>query len=504
MSLISLEGVSYAYPLADEGADPFAPATTEAQHKPRSVSALADIDLAIDPGTLTLLVGASGSGKSTLLRTMNGLVPKFHGGTLTGRVRVGGADLADVELHDVGRRSATIFQNPRTQFFTSFVRTELAFGLENYGVAPERIRDRVREAASDAGVTALLGRQIDTLSGGQAQRVSCACALVAGVDVLLFDEPTSNLSPAGIDDFRERLVALKETGHTLVVAEHRLYLFAGLADHVYRLEGGRIVEHLTGPEFFALDEDARRARGLRSFRREPVSLPAPPAADVNEPGLHVRDLRFSYGKGPRVIDLDRLDFPAGAVSILAGENGAGKSTLARLIAGLEKLPRGARIGIGKRASSARERNARVGMVMQDVRRQLFSESVRREVTLGIGGERAGEVDVDRLLARLDLADQVDRHPLALSGGQAQRLVVAATVAASKDVVIFDEPTSGVDLGHLTSIAALVRELADAGRTVIVITHDPELITCCGDYQVTLPTLEDTHDKKKDCISEVEA
>ena len=317
------------------------------------------------------------------------------------------------------------------------------------------------------------------------QRVACACALVADVDLLLFDEPTSNLSPAGIEDFRALVGTLKDAGKTLVIAEHRLHLFAGIVDRVCLVEDGRIAEEMTGEALFALSDAERWARGLRHLDPPRPNLPAPPDTDA---GLTVSDLRFSYRRGPQVLDIARLHFPVGAVTVVAGENGAGKSTLARTICGLENVRGPARFTLGGKALSERARQRRCGMVMQDVRRQLFSESVTHEVTLGLPAEDARRCDVADLLETLDLAAEGDRHPLSLSGGQAQRLVVAATVAANKDVVIFDEPTSGVDWRHLTSIAELLQRLAAEGRVVIVITHDPELIAACGDYQVTIPTL----------------
>ncbi|WCC79736.1 energy-coupling factor ABC transporter ATP-binding protein [Cutibacterium equinum] len=490
---VSLTDVSYSYPVPEFEGSPFDDAPVPDR---QVVEQLQGITMTIQPGTLTLLVGTSGSGKSTLLRTMNGLVPKFYEGTLRGRVEVDSTDVAGVELHDVGRTSAMIFQNPRTQFFTPSVRTELAFGLENYGVDPSQIRDAVTRAVDQTGIAHLLDRRLDTLSGGELQRVACACALVTDVDLLLFDEPTSNLSVQGIDDFRNLVAQLKAAGKTLVIAEHRLHLFRGLVDVVHRISDGRVVETMTGDDFFGLTDVERVERGLRCLDLTRVDLPEPPAAGTSSDagctklstGLTVEHMCFSYRGEPTILDIDSLFFPAGAVTILTGPNGAGKSTLARLICGLEKSPPGARIGMRGPWSAARRQKS-CGMVMQDVRRQLFSESVEREVTVGLDPRRRDAANVPELLERLDLAGQRDRHPLSLSGGQAQRLVIAATIAQDKEVVIFDEPTSGVDFRHLASIAGLVGELAAAGKVVIVITHDTELMSRCGDYLVNINTLK---------------
>ncbi|GAE76803.1 duplicated ATPase component BL0693 of energizing module of predicted ECF transporter [Cutibacterium acnes JCM 18918] len=508
MSIVSLNGVSYGYPSFDPDSSPFSDGPAPERE---FVEQLRGITMTIQPGTLTLLVGASGSGKSTLLRTMNGLVPQFFGGTLRGHVMVQGTDLAGVELHDVGRTSAMIFQNPRTQFFTSSVRTELAFGLENYGVDPVDIREAVSRAVSRTGISHLLDRHLDTLSGGELQRVACACALVADVDLLLFDEPTLNLSAEGIDDFRALVTELKAANKTLVIAEHRLHLFRGLVDDVHRVSNGQIVERMSGSSLFALTEGDLLERGLRSLDVNPVDLPAPPQAPAPltpvPRGKFMRSDPASAGctknpgradhRAPRLLLPSRLDDSRHRFPVPAWRGGddsdrpewRGEVDLGpNRVRARKKSPTEARIVMGVPWTPGRRQKC-CGMVMQDVRRQLFSESVEREVTLGLDLPHRDAADVSGLLKRLDLAGEHDRHPLSLSGGQAQRLVVAATIAQDKEVVIFDEPTSGVDRRHLASIADLVGELATAGKVVIVITHDPELMARCGDFLVNIATLK---------------
>ncbi|MDN5964433.1 MAG: ATP-binding cassette domain-containing protein, partial [Actinomyces sp.] len=206
-------------------------------------------------------------------------------------------------------------------------------------------------------------------------------------------------------------------------------------------------------------------------------------------GLVLDQVRFSYGRN-RVLDIDHLEFPAGRICVLVGDNGAGKTTLARLLCGLVREDRGSRITLDSRPASARTRTASSYIVMQDVHRQLFSETVRAEVTLGLSRSERREVDPEDLLARFGLSELAERHPLSLSGGQKQRLVLASAMACHKAVHIFDEPTSGVDERHLVGIAAQLRELADQGAVVIVITHDLELLDACADRIVTLRPLRD--------------
>ncbi|MFI5505447.1 ABC transporter ATP-binding protein [Corynebacterium kutscheri] len=511
-TIIALSDVSYSYQRTDPNSSLFAEKDATTQTPPELICQLEEISLRIPAGSLVLLVGASGSGKTTLLRVMNALVPKFYEGKFTGTVQVAGHDLCPVELHDVGRWSATIFQNPRTQFFTSTVRTELAFALENYGVDPHIIKNRIQQAANQAGISHLLERSLNTLSGGQLQKVACACALVMDVEVLFFDEPTSNLGTEAIQEFQELIGRLKAAGKTIIVAEHRLYLFAELSDVVYRIADKKIIEKLSGKEFFALTADERIQRGLRSLSPpKPPDLPSPPAAKEEsgvKPGLEIANLHFGYEPGKPVLDCGYLHLPTGAVTIISGDNGAGKTTLARLICGLATpnkpaqrrwLRRNTTHTQGKKAQfildekvlSQRARLQECAIVMQDVQRQLFSESVYREVTLGLSASDEATGLVDELLTQLELSEYQDRHPLSLSGGQAQRLVIAAAVAAHRRIVIFDEPTSGVDYTHLRGISELIRSLADSGCIVAVITHDPELVQMCGDYLIRIPKLSPT-------------
>lgn len=491
------------------GNSPYGPAPVPAldEEKNDESPALADILLEAAPGTLTLLCGSSGSGKSTVLRLLNGLVPHFHAGRLIGEVRVSGVNVPETDLSRAGRTTSTVFQNPRTQFFTPLVSSELAFRGENYGIAPDEIISASLLALEELGITDLWARPLSSLSGGELQKVACAQAMAASTPVLLLDEPTSNLSPAAIREFTRILEGMKASGMTIVIAEHRLHFLRELVDEALLIEGGRIVRRWSGEEFRLLRDEDRVRFGLRA-----LSAPADPLSDprwarareigigtasaarssTNEGaplrGLEVRDLRFSYGRA-RVLDIESLSFPAGSVTAVVGDNGAGKSTLCRVLAGLERAERGTWIGLDGARAGAGTRLAASAMVMQDVHRQLFSDTVRGEVVLGLTPDRLDEVDVEALLDRFALAKFADRHPLSLSGGQKQRLTVAAAVARGARVHVFDEPTSGVDHRQLVEIGAQLRDIAEGGGVVIVVTHDPELVAECADRIVHLRRLD---------------
>ena len=486
---VHMQNVSYAYPSFFTGAD------TEGTGSQEKTLTLDNVTLHINTGETVLLVGASGSGKSTCLRTMNALIPQFYNGELTGTVHINGTDVNELKLADMASRSAMVFQNPRTHFFTSVVRSEMALTLENLGVEPSRILETIDEVAKQTGITHLMNREIHGLSGGELQRVACACALVARVPLLLFDEPTSNLSPHAITQFRNLLLDMKRMGKTMVISEHRIHFMKGIADRVYRIAAGKLVGQYTGEEFFALTAEQRTSLGLRAFKEPALQAPQPPALCPDSKGLGIRNLKFAYKpkagfERQPVLDISTMYFPAGKVTALCGPNGAGKSTLARIICGLSQPEKGATITLDGVPVNPKERMRACGIVMQDVRRQLFAESVADEITMGLTKAQKAAVDVPEILDSLDLSEFSSQHPAAISGGQQQRLVIGATMAGKKQVVIFDEPTSGVDAKHLRSIATRLRELADAGATVICITHDAELIQECADYAVYLPRLRD--------------
>lgn len=474
------------------------------------VEALKDVDLSADAGSLTLVCGASGCGKSTLMKALTGLVPQMTPGELDGVVRINGRNLADVALTDVGHLCSSVFQNPRTQFFCDTVAEELAFCGENYGRERATLRQQSERAAKLMGISHLLERKLATLSGGQLQKVALACALASGAPVLLADEPTSNLDPAAISEVRAALKVLKEQGLTIVVVEHRLHFLRGLADQVLLMEGGRVTRRWNGAEFFSMGQAQRRSLGLRTLvdpgppetwvgqgqagRQEKQAGQGQAGRQENQAGhqenreaapsqarLSCRGLSFAYAASPVFEGLD-ADFPAGQITCIAGANGVGKTTLVRVLCGLA-APSSGTISLDGVPASRKTRRSACALVMQDTGRQLFSDTLAGELT--IGASHASGQSGEQLLADFDLANLGERHPLSLSGGQKQRLVIAAARATGRPIVILDEPTSGVDARHLDSITATLRRIADEGAAVVVVTHDGEFAAACADRLITL-------------------
>ena len=498
------------------------------------VEALKDVDLSADAGSLTLVCGASGCGKSTLMKALTGLVPQMTPGELDGVVRINGRNLADVALTDVGHLCSSVFQNPRTQFFCDTVAEELAFCGENYGRERATLRQQSERAAKLMGISHLLERKLTTLSGGQLQKVALACALASGAPVLLADEPTSNLDPAAISEVRAALKVLKEQGLTIVVVEHRLHFLRGLADQVLLMEGGMVTRRWSGAEFFSMGQAQRRSLGLRTlvdpgppetwvgqgqagcrenqagqgqagcrenqagqgqvgcqekqagqgqvgFQEKQVGCQENREAAANPVRLSCRGLSFAYGASPVFEGLD-ADFPAGQITCIAGANGVGKTTLVRVLCGLA-APSSGSISLDGVPASRKTRRSACALVMQDTGRQLFSDTLAGELT--IGASHASGQSGEQLLADFDLANLGERHPLSLSGGQKQPLVIAAARPTGRPIVILDEPTSGVDARHLDSITATLRRIADEGAVVVVVTHDGEFAAACADRLITL-------------------
>ena len=445
-------------------------------YQSRELPCLQDVDLAVRPGESVLLTGSSGSGKSTLLRCFNALVPHLHPASLTGKVRVAGLDPATEGLAAIGKHVSSVLQNPRTQFFCTDPRSEMAFASENYGRPVEEIRERIAATEQALSLTSLMRTSMHHMSGGQRQRIAMGAAHVNRPQLYLLDEATSGLDRDSIARLRNMVGTLREEGATILVADHRLAWLADRVDRVLMLQQGRLTDEWDANDFFALDETTRLQLGLR--RLHDTALPNLPAAPDDAPGLHLENIRFSYKRGKPVLDIPHAVLPRGAITVVSGPNGAGKSTLARVLTGLI-TPRGDIVMDGTKLS-AKARRRRCFLVMQDVNLQLFADSVRDEISSGATTQDSAE-----LLEQMRLTGLEDRHPLSLSGGQQQRTVVAAALNQQRDVYIFDEPSSGLDHDSMLATAGQLRYLADSGAVVVLITHDDELMTACGDYEVQL-------------------
>jgi energy-coupling factor transport system ATP-binding protein len=488
---LSFERVSYRYPGVDR-------------------PALHDVSLSLAPGEFCLLAGLSGSGKSTLLRAACGLAPHFHGGRFGGRVRLAGLDTREHAPARLGAFVGALFQDPETQLVTSSVRAELSLALESRGEGATAVARGVEEVALALGIDALLDRSTHELSGGEKQRAALGAALAGRPQIVLLDEPTSQLDPVAGDELIGLLRRLNQEWETTVVlAEHRLERCLAGADRVIALDGGRVACDGSPEQFmqwaaahapalqtpaaklFALSDlhpapvgvkQARaelRRRGLLPHEREPArdAMPAAPRPASRRAGgritgarrrrslsaLALRGVWHELRDGPAILrGVDLVVAPGESVALM-GRNGAGKSTLLRHAAGLLAPTRGSVDSAG-----------RVALLLQHPGDYFIHERVDEEASA-------------HALASVGLSAMAARHPRDLSGGERQRLALAIVTDpdAPAAVLALDEPTRGMDRQAKADLAGELRGRAEQGQAVIVATHDPEFAAACADRAVLL-------------------
>lgn len=458
--MIEIEQVSFTYDNARNGA------------------AIRDINIQIPKGQIVLLCGESGSGKTTFGRLINGLIPAYYDGDLKGRVVVSRKDTSEVELHELAPFVGSVFQNPKSQFYTLLTDTEIVFACENIGMAKEDILDRFDSTVETLHIEKLIGKSLFTLSGGEKQKIACASVNALMPDVFVLDEPTSNLDIGTIRDLQEILLGWKAQGKTVVIAEHRLAWLRDIADRILFFQDGRIAGDFEADVFWEKTSAEFHKMGLRAAYD---FIPQCRKTVNTRETLRFQDFHFSI-KGTELLNIERLDIPKGTCVAILGDNGAGKTTLARCICGLEKKAAGT-LNYNGQTYSVKQRLRLCYLVMQDVNHQLFTESVMDEVLLGTNNLPAEEKTsmTEEILTVLDLSDYKDAHPMSLSGGQRQRVAIASAIASNKEIVIFDEPTSGLDYRHMKEVAKSINQLRSIGKTQFIITHDPELVASCCDY-----------------------
>ena len=440
---------------------------------------LSDINLTVPAGECVLLCGASGCGKTTITRLINGLIPHYYKGELTGEVKVNGKEIGQQEMYSLAGLVGSVFQNPRSQFFSVDTDGEITFGLENIGLPKEEILARKEYVLNDLNLRDLMNRSLFDLSGGEKQKIACGSVAALFPEIIILDEPSSNLDWDSIRDLSEMMKIWKQQGKTIIISEHRLWYLKDIIDRAVYLEKGRIIREWNRETFCLLTEEELASYELRpihleeKYIREFSDNKERIQAETTGAGNLAVDRRAESGSEDTVLLRD-FYFTYTPKKYLLFK----KKLLRRTrLCGLEKTCIGT-VTMGGEVISGKKLRGISYMVMQDVNHQLFTDSVLSEVLLSM--EEPDEKKGEKILEGLDLLEYKDKHPMALSGGQKQRVAIASAMAAKADILLFDEPTSGLDYRHMKEVSVLLRRLADMGKTVFVATHDPELCAQCCD------------------------
>lgn len=491
-----------------------------------SAAAPSYVGFDIAPGEVVLLLGPSGSGKSTLTLALNGLIPHAVPAEVSGSVLVDGHDTTHLTVAELSTHVAMVFQDPDAQLVTGTLLDEVAFGPENLRMPVAEVLDRAEGALRRVGLWERRADNPDRLSGGGRQRLAIACALAMGSPLLVLDEPTANLDPSGIEEVYAALADLVASGdRAILLVEHNLDAAVGFVDRVVVLDQeGRLAVDGTVDEVlreraedlhemgvwlpvsaiaalrlrragYALDPLPLTPRELRAgletapaprsttegHREQPVAERAKRDVAPRDPLITVRGLSLRRGRTDVLHDID-LDIVAGDFVAIVGANGAGKTTLIQALAGVITPPRGTvRIGaldVGR--ADARTLSSHVGFVFQNPEHQFIAHTVFDEVAHGLRLQHLPDAEVRErtlaLLRRFGLEDRAGSHPFLLSGGQKRRLSVGTALVAGAPVLVLDEPTFGQDRARADELLGLLGELNAEGTTVIVVTHDMQLVT----------------------------
>jgi energy-coupling factor transport system ATP-binding protein len=508
--MIEISGLSYWYPNGD-------------------VPVLREVDWQVGAGEFVLVVGESGAGKSTLLRCLNGLVPHFSGGRIMGSVQVGGLDVLSATPSELSQMVGFVFQGPEAQGVLDRVEAEIAFGMENLGLPEAKMQTRMEEILGLLDLTHLRGRLVHTLSGGERQRVALAAVLVLRPQVLVLDEPTSQLDPIAAEKLLDLLVDLRERlGLTVILAEHRLERVLAFVDRVVVVAGGQIVADGAGEaslrevverldsvppvvglkrilEWDKLALSVEEARGLMEEQKPSPPTPLPSIAEgrggqfsrsdrpvsfreragVREILLDVKDLVAGYD-GKRVLNGVNLQVASGEIVALLGRNGAGKSTLLRCVVGLMAQDEGEVWLNGAEVSgwSVGKRCRHLAYLPQNPDDLLFADTVRQELDITLRNHKINQNDLllspDDLLEALGLRGEGASYPRDLSVGQRQRVAFGAVAVVAPQLLILDEPTRGLDMPAKKQLMSICQKWVAQGAGLLLVSHDVELVAEVAD------------------------
>ena len=467
--MISLSAVRYQYPHTGE-------------------DALKGITLAVEKGRCIMITGPSGAGKTTLCLAAAGILAHEYGGKKEGVIRINGLDVKDYkDLSEIATNLGIVFDDPEAQLIFTTVEEEILSALERRGLDAGEIEDRLKAIMDRTHLTLLKDRAPHTLSGGQKQRLVLATTLALGTDILILDEPTSELDEHGTRGIFEILKNQKSEGKTIMFVEHKFGHARELADIVIVMEKGRILK-AGPPDTIILDKEVSEIlvpdfSGIRE--RKPSHIPGP---GDHRPVISVEGLSHWYGDIHALTEVS-LTVRRGEFIALVGENGSGKTTLIKHFNGLLRPTAGTVTVLGKNVSNhpITELAREVGLVFQNPDHMFFADNVRDEVGFGVDNLGIPDRDsvIDHALTRVRLLHAKDLYPKWLSRGERQRLAIACVIAMQPSVIALDEPTTGLDGKEAREVMEVLKELQMAGHTIVTVTHSNEIATECADRVIRM-------------------
>ena len=414
---------------------------------------LDSVNFKINKGECILLTGVSGSGKSTLIHLMNGLIPTLYEGQLEGEILFKNKDLKDIESYDISKNIGYVSQDPRGHFFTTNTTSELVFSMENYGIPLNEMKKKYSQLVKVLELEKLVDKNIIYISSGERQKIAIGCSLSLEPEIIILDEPSSNLDFYMTKKLKQLIEKLKTKGYTIIIAEHRMYYIQDLIDRVFVINNGKVIEK-TISDLKSNNEIPLRSLDIFNLELENIS------SKNKELLMEINNITYKD-----ILTNITTTIYKGDVIGLIGKNGVGKTTLLRLLSNIIKPDKGKVVG-----------KVIPFLVMQDMDYQFFTESVESEMKFGSADNDLEKIN--SLLMKLGLTEFKDKIPFELSGGQKQRLLIAISALANVNLLMFDEPTSGLDYVNMTKVSGILKDLSK-NSALIVATHDIEFLykTC---------------------------
>lgn len=440
-----------------------------------------NINFEIKKNSITLLTGKSGCGKSSLLMCLAGVIPEIIEAYMSGEILFNNRNIEDKNIKHISGEIAYMFQDPDSQLCTFTVEDEIAFGLENKNIPQDKIDSIINETLELVGIMNLKKRNLNKLSGGEKQKVALASILALDPQLILMDEPTANLDPISTIEIVSLIKKLRdEMGKTIIVIEHKINEFEEIIDNVIMFEDNKVID-ITKNEFINNYKSLYKLEAKDSINNN----------ITKEKILEVKDLTFYYEKNNIILNNLNFSLNKGEITAIVGPNGAGKSTLSKILIGFNKPTKGEVILANKNLHSltARQIGESLGLVFQNPEHQFIKMTVEKELALSLEVRNIEEKEIVNrtkyYLDRFDLYNDKEKNPFLLSQGQKRRLSTASMMINGQEILILDEPTYGQDRNNLNELVKLLNEINRDKRSILMITHDLDLVSSCCDKIILL-------------------